>query len=59
MEWSFMKRHFILSFGVGFAICVLVVGRGMGADGNDVRTGSRNGQVRRGDRGSARDAAQH
>ena len=25
MEWAAMKRHFILSFGVGLAICVLLV----------------------------------
>ena len=33
MEWSSRKRHFILSFGVGFAICVLVVAGAWGQAG--------------------------
>jgi len=33
MEWASMKRHFILSFGVGLAICVLVVAGAWGQAG--------------------------
>ena len=33
MEWSSMKRHFILSFGVGLAICVLAVSGAWGQTG--------------------------
>jgi Carboxypeptidase regulatory-like domain len=33
MDWASMKRHFILSFGVAFAICVLVMAGAWGQAG--------------------------
>ena len=33
MDWASMKRHFILSFGVGLAICVLVAAGAWGQAG--------------------------
>ena len=33
MEWSSMKRHFILSFVVGLAICALMVAGAWGQTG--------------------------